>query len=503
MKQDLFTKSNVPEFSVSELAFSLKKTLEDNYGRVRVRGELSRVTIPSSGHLYTSLKDENGVIDAVCWRGNVAKLSIKPEEGVEVICTGRITTYAPRSSYQLVIESMELAGEGALLKLLEERKKKLAAEGLFSTERKKRLPFLPQKIGVITSPTGAVIRDILHRLNDRFPRHVLLWPVMVQGDGAAKQVADAINGFNKIPENDKNRPDILIVARGGGSLEDLMPFNDEDVVRAVAESKIPVISAVGHETDTTLIDHAADLRAPTPTGAAEMAVPVRLDLITKIQQNERRLTNSMVRLLSENRHRLATLEANLGKPERILDTKSQKTDHLAHKMDILFRELLSLKKNQAFKAGVRLIHPAQHLANTAERLTHTGNALEAGFKKSLSDRENAVIRKSQKLLPPQQQLQNADHKLKTASSRLTGAGTLWLERNERKLNEYAQKLELLSFENVLKRGYTVIFDENGKALTDAQKLEEGKNVRIRFRNKKYADAEIKKTGTESAETTGS
>ncbi len=497
MKQDLFTKTNVPEFSVSELAYSLKKTLEDNYGRIRVRGELSRVTIPSSGHLYTSLKDENGVIDAVCWRGNVKKLSIKPEEGVEVICTGRISTYAPRSSYQLIIESMELAGEGALLKLLEERKKKLAAEGLFETEKKKRLPFLPQKIGVITSPTGAVIRDILHRLNDRFPRHVLLWPVMVQGDGAAKQVADAIRGFNKIPTNDPHRPDILIVARGGGSLEDLMPFNEEDVVRAAAESNIPIISAVGHETDTTLLDHAADLRAPTPTGAAEMAVPVRLNLIAQIQQDERRLINTMVRFLSENRHRLATLEANLGKPERILDTKAQKTDHLTHKMDILFRELLSLKKNQAFKAGVRLIHPAQHIANITDKLTHTANALESGFTKSISDRENTVIKKSQKLLPPKQQLQQAGHKLNVAAERLTKSGALWLERQERKLDGYAQKLELLSFENVLSRGYTVIFDEDGKALTDGDKITEGQSVRIRFRQKKYADAEIIKTGTEN------
>ena len=251
-------RSNVPEFSVSEIAFSLKRTLEDTYARVRVRGELSRVSIPRSGHMYTTLKDDQSNLDAVCWKGVLSRLPIKPEEGMEVICTGKITTYHASSKYQLVIENMELAGEGALLKLLEERKKKLGAEGLFSADRKQPIPFLPRKIGVVTSPTGAVIRDILHRLNDRFPRHVLVWPVLVQGTGAAQQVAAAIRGFDALPKDQK--PDTLIIARGGGSLEDLMPFNEEIVVRAIADCTIPTISAIGHETDTTLADYAATNR---------------------------------------------------------------------------------------------------------------------------------------------------------------------------------------------------------------------------------------------------
>ena len=325
-------KSNVPEFSVQELAFSLKRTLEENFGRVRVRGELSRVSIAVSGHMYSSLKDDGAVIDAVCWKGTMAKLSIKPEEGLEVICTGRISTYPQRSNYQLIIESMELAGEGALLKMLEERKKKLAAEGLFAAERKKTVPFLPTTIGVVTSPTGAVIRDILHRLNDRFPRDVLVWPVLVQGDGAAKQVAAAVRGFQTIHEQGFARPDVIIVARGGGSLEDLMPFNEEEVVRAVAESEIPIISAVGHETDTTLCDFAADLRAPTPTGAAEMAVPVRAQLVAQILDDEKRLVSAASRILSEHRQRIENLGARLGDPKRLMESQAQRLDHAGDKL---------------------------------------------------------------------------------------------------------------------------------------------------------------------------
>src|SRR5829696_7759507 len=255
--------SNVPEFSVSELSFALKRELEGAFPRVRVRGEISQPSFPRSGHCYFRLKDENSVLDGVCWKGTVPRLGIKIEEGMEVIATGKITTYAGSSRYQIIIDRMELAGEGALLKLLEDRRKKLAAEGLFAQERKRPLPFLPQVIGVVTSPSGAVIRDILHRLADRFPRRVLVWPVSVQGDKAAGEVAAAIAGFNRLPvEGPVPRPGVLIVARGGGSLEDLWAFNEEIVVRAAAASTIPLISAVGHETDTTLIDFASDRRAP-------------------------------------------------------------------------------------------------------------------------------------------------------------------------------------------------------------------------------------------------
>ena len=327
-------KSNAPpEYTVSELSHKLKRTIEDEFSFVRVRGEISKVTVAKSGHLYTALKDADAVLDAICWKGTMSKLGLKPEEGMEVVCTGRLTTYPGRSNYQLIIETMELAGQGALLKMLEERKKKLAAEGLFAAERKKKIPFLPDTIGVITSPTGAVIRDIMHRLNERFPRRVLLWPVVVQGAGAAVAVAKAIEGFNSIPEGDPLRPDVLIVARGGGSLEDLMPFNDEIVVRAAAASKIPLISAVGHETDTTLIDYASDLRAPTPTAAAEKAVPVRTELQAAVMERQQRMFVSVQRLVQRHQLHVQGLSRGLGDPKRLLEHALQKLDNLSGRLD--------------------------------------------------------------------------------------------------------------------------------------------------------------------------
>src|SRR5262252_4361728 len=281
---------NAPEYTVSELSSALRRTVEDAYGHVRVRGEISGFRGPhASGHCYFALKDDGAKIEAVIWKGVHYRMRFKPQEGLEVIATGKLTTYPGSSKYQIVIESLEPAGIGALMALMEERKKKLAAEGLFDEARKQLLPWLPEVIGVVTSPTGAVIRDILHRLADRFPRRVLVWPVRVQGEGSAEQVAAAIRGFNALPEGGRiPRPDVLIVARGGGSLEDLWSFNEEIVVRAVAESVIPLISAVGHETDVTLIDFAADKRAPTPTAAAEMAVPVRAELALDLESLERR-----------------------------------------------------------------------------------------------------------------------------------------------------------------------------------------------------------------------
>ena len=281
---------NAPEFTVSELSSALKRTVEDAYGHVRVRGEISGFRGPhSSGHCYFALKDESAKIEAVIWKGVHSRMRFKPQEGLEIIATGKLTTYPGSSKYQIVIEAIEPAGIGALMALMEERKRKLAAEGLFDEARKQLLPWLPEVIGVVTSPTGAVIRDILHRLQDRFPRRVLVWPVKVQGEGSAEQVAAAIRGFNALPEAGKiPRPDLLIVARGGGSLEDLWSFNEEIVVRAAADSMIPLISAVGHETDITLIDFAADKRAPTPTAAAEMAVPVRSELFVEVESLARR-----------------------------------------------------------------------------------------------------------------------------------------------------------------------------------------------------------------------
>src|SRR5271154_1795075 len=320
-------KANLPEFSVSEIAAALKRAVEDGFPFVRVRGEISGLKFHSSGHVYFDLKDDKAVLNAVVWRPTVRLLKLKPEAGLEVIATGRISPYAASSRYQFIVEQVELAGAGALMAMLEERKKKLAAEGLFAAERKKKLPFLPEVIGVITSPTGAVIRDIMHRLNARFPRRVLLWAVAVQGERAAGEVAAAIRGFNALqPGGAVPRPDLIIVARGGGSIEDLMAFNEEIVVRAAAESAIPLISAVGHETDTTLIDFASDARAPTPTAAAEMAVPVRTELLAQVLDLERRSLRGFARAMVERRRTLEGLTRALPRADQLFAQPRQRFD---------------------------------------------------------------------------------------------------------------------------------------------------------------------------------
>src|SRR6186713_378135 len=325
---------NAPEYTVSELSSSLKRTVEDAYAHVRVRGEISGFRGPhSSGHCYFALKDEGAKIEAVIWKFAHARMRFKPQEGLEVIATGKLTTYPGSSKYQIVIESLEPAGIGALMALMEERKRKLAAEGLFDEARKQLLPWLPEVIGVVTSPTGAVIRDILHRLQDRFPRRVLVWPVKVQGEGSAEQVAAAIDGFNALPERGRiRRPDLLIVARGGGSLEDLWSFNEEIVVRAAAGSMIPLISAVGHETDITLIDFASDKRAPTPTAAAEMAVPVRLELLAQVDGLARRKLACWARGLDARRTELRAAARALPAADELLAVPRQKLDALAERL---------------------------------------------------------------------------------------------------------------------------------------------------------------------------
>ncbi|MDP9195834.1 MAG: exodeoxyribonuclease VII large subunit [Pseudomonadota bacterium] len=331
--------SNVPEYSVSDLSQALKKTVEDRFGLVRVRGEVSQPKFHTSGHTYLRLKDDRAVIEAVCWKGT--HLPVRPEDGMEVICTGRLTTYPGRSQYQLVIENLELAGEGALLKMLEDRRRRLAAEGLFDAARKKPLPFLPSVIGVITSPGGAVFHDILHRLSGRFPCHVLLWPVAVQGQDAAAQIAAAIAGFNAIaPGGPVPRPDLLIVARGGGSLEDLMPFNEEVVVRAAVASSIPLISGVGHEPDITLIDHAADWRAPTPTGAAERAVPEKTALVTTVAELSSRLQTAPLRWLKQGHLRLEALRRGLLTPTALVRLREQAVTSFAGRLHLAARNMV-------------------------------------------------------------------------------------------------------------------------------------------------------------------
>jgi exodeoxyribonuclease VII large subunit len=324
---------NAPALSISELSQQLKRTVEDRFGFVRVRGELSGVKRAASGHLYCSLKDENARLDGVMWRGGAQRLGFQPADGIEVIATGKLTTYPGRSNYQIVIERMEIAGEGALLALLEKTKARLAAEGLFDPARKRAIPYLPRVIGVVTSPTGAVIRDILHRLRDRFPSHVVVWPVLVQGQGAAAQIAAAVRGFSEIaPGGPVPRPDLVIVARGGGSIEDLWSFNEEEVVRAIAGCSIPVISAVGHETDTTLADFAADRRAPTPTAAAEMAVPVRAELAGALAELEARRERAIGRHLAQARERLDLRARRLPQPQTLLNAQAQRLDDLGDRL---------------------------------------------------------------------------------------------------------------------------------------------------------------------------
>ena len=341
------------EYSVSEISFAIKKCVETTFNQVRVRGEIFGAKKADSGHWYLALKDANAVLSAVCWKGVAAALNVKIEDGLEVVATGKITTFAGKSSYQLVIERLEIAGIGALLKLLEERKQQFLKEGLFDAQHKKPLPFLPEVIGVVTSASGAVIRDIIHRVSDRFPTRIIVWPTQVQGEGAADKIAAAIKGFNALPLNGVPRPDVLIVARGGGSLEDLWPFNEEVVVRAVYDSQIPVISAVGHETDTMLIDYVADKRAPTPTGAAEFAVPVKEELKMGISVLEQRYYNSMSRLIKEFKNLVEGMGRGIPNLEQIILENTQKLDDRTERLKVSLSNFLNVKNQMLGAIGLK------------------------------------------------------------------------------------------------------------------------------------------------------
>jgi len=351
-----------PVLSVTELSLSLKSCVEQVFGHVKVRGEVSDVKRATSGHIYFSLKDKESVLSAICWKGSARQVAQHIQEGLEIICTGKLSTYPGRSNYQMIVDTAEPAGIGALLKLLNERKEKLQKEGLFDAAHKKQIPFLPETIGVITSPTGAVIRDIIHRISDRFPRHILVWPVAVQGAECAEQVAAAVRGFNAMPkEGPIPKPDVLIVARGGGSLEDLWGFNEECVVRAVYDSKIPVISAVGHETDTTLIDFVADLRAPTPTGAAEKAVPVRLEIYNILNSKENNLKSALNQMLIESRLKIQRLTGRFPNLNEIIQSFIQKTDDKSERLQLALKNYLS-RLTDKIASTARLLHSYSYQA---------------------------------------------------------------------------------------------------------------------------------------------
>ena len=392
---------NAPPFSVSELAGAVKRVIEGEFGRVRVRAEIGRVSRPASGHLYFALKDDRASIDAVVWRGQATRLSVRPEEGMEVIALGRMTTFPGASKYQLVVEEIAPAGMGALMAMLERRRTALAAEGLFDATRKRPIPYLPRVIGVVTSPSGAVIRDILHRLRDRFPVDVLIWPVAVQGEKCAPEVAAAIRGFNSLPpDGPVPRPDLLIVARGGGSLEDLWGFNEEIVVRAAADSTIPLISAVGHETDTTLIDHAADQRAPTPTAAAEMAVPVRAELIGQLEGLGARMGQATRAGLATRRQRTADLARALPRPETLLEAAAQRLDGWAERLPRALAGLTAIKRGQlagqTLRPGALMALVAQGRTRLDDRAGRLGPATQRSVQ-TLRDRLEATDRLRQML----------------------------------------------------------------------------------------------------------
>ncbi len=409
---------NVPPLSVSQLSAAIKRTVEDGFARVRVRGELSGAKRAASGHFYAALKDDNALIDMVMWKGQAARLAFRPEDGIEVIATGKLTTYPGRSKYQLVVDTLEVAGEGALMLLFEKLKARLGGEGLFDRERKQALPVLPRVIGVITSPTGAVIRDILHRLADRCPTQVIVWPVLVQGDGAAAQVANAVRGFDAIaPGGTVQRPDLVIIARGGGSIEDLWAFNEEVVVRAIAECRIPTISAVGHETDVTLADHAADVRAPTPTAAAEMAVPVRAELQVQLATWRGRMIGAANRHQALAGERLIALARHLPRREALYAPQRQRLDDSGDRLDRSQR---------------------QRLVVVSERLATRGAALRPSLLARRWDRDRA---------------------------RLEGLGRL---------------LDSLDPRALLSRGYAMVRDARGAIVTTAARAQDAGHLRLQF-----------------------
>lgn len=454
--------NNVAEFSVSEISQAVKRTLEGAFGRIRVRGEVGRPNYHGSGHLYFTLKDADAAIDAVAWRGSVNNIKLRLEEGMEVILTGRISSYPKSSRYQIVVENVELAGEGALLKLLEDRRKKLAAAGLFDQDQKKDIPFLPEVIGVITSPTGAVIRDILNRLEDRFPRNVLLWPVPVQGDGAAKKIAEAIEGFNSIPlDGAISKPDVLIIARGGGSLEDLWQFNDELVVRAAFASDIPLISAVGHETDTTLIDFAADCRASTPTAAAELSVPVRNELLTQVIDNDGRLVRGIGRLMEDRRTRLDGLSRGLPRSETLLDTAMQTLDFNSERLSQTIIRQIERANSRLSTASATLQHPRHVIELKSKDFTQVSRHLNVNLRARVRD-----------LLLHFDTLSSA--------GRMTGGVNRTIQNLEAKLNSTGHLLESVSFQRVLERGFALVRNKEGEAILSAGVVEQDQEISINF-----------------------
>ena len=478
-------RDNNPPLSISELSFALKRTLEDRFGHVRLRGEVSQVNRHASGHIYLTLKDDKSAIDGVVWKGAVRGLGVQPETGLEVIVTGKITSYPARSSYQIVIESMEAAGAGALLAQLERLKVKLSGEGLFDAGRKQAIPLYPRTIGVITSPTGAVIRDILHRIAERWPCRVIVWPVVVQGDAASAQVSAAIRGFDAMtPDGPTPRPDLLIVARGGGSVEDLWCFNDEALARTGAAATIPILSAVGHETDTTLIDFVSDRRAPTPTGAAELATPVLADLRAFVADLERRLDRAGARLLEDRRVRLRSVARGLpARPEDLVALAQQRLDHASSRLASGLGRNTELHHRRLVAVGGRFA-PAlldRAIEQRTARLESHSTRLIAGLGANAAAHERRLLRVSGRLTlePILRRLDQRTSRLETASGRLSRPVPQAMERAATRLAALARALATLDPKRP-KPGFARIDDEAGDMISSAAALSPGQPVTLVF-----------------------
>jgi exodeoxyribonuclease VII large subunit len=490
--------SNSPELSVSELAGALKRTVEDRFGFVRLRGEVSNYRGPhSSGHAYFCLKDQTARIDAVVWKTTFQRLKLKPQEGLEVVVTGKITTYPGKSTYQIVIDSLEPAGLGALMALLDARRQALAAEGLFDTARKRPLPYLPARIGVITSPTGAVIRDILHRIAERFPRPVLVWPVRVQGETAAAEVAAAVAGMNALsPNGSPARPDVLIVARGGGSLEDLWGFNEEVVVRAAAASAIPLIAAIGHETDTTLIDLVADLRAPTPTGAAEKAVPVRAELLGALSDLGRRHMAASHRRLERDRQALRALARALRRPDDVLAGPRQRLDRATMRLSGIAARERDRRHLALNRLGHRLAQQSPHatLARVGQRLDGCERAMRRALAAAAERRGARLAQAAERLqnsfaaslVTERRRIAEGRRRLEGLAVRLPRAAASRLSGSAFRLQAMAQLLNSLGYRQVLARGFALVRDEDGRPLRAAAGIGEGQRLALEFADGRVA-----------------
>jgi exodeoxyribonuclease VII large subunit len=488
-------RTNALELSVSELSAALKRTVEDRFGFVRVRGEISNYRGPQpSGHAYFCLKDSSARIDAVIWKGVFARLKTKPREGLEVIATGKITTFPGKSTYQIIVEALEPAGIGALMALLDERRRKLAAEGLFDEARKRPLPFLPTSIGIVTSPAGAVIRDILHRIAERFPRDVLVWPVRVQGETAAAEIAAAIdgfNGFNGLPEQGSlRRPDVIIVARGGGSLEDLWSFNEEIVVRAAARSLVPLIAAVGHETDWTLIDHAADLRAPTPTAAAEKAVPVRGDLAAALAGLGGRQTAAAIRFLDRRGNELRALSRALPQSDSIFALRRQQLDNLESRLDGAGAKACGRGQLGLARLAHRLAQQSPHakMGRATERLKALQQRLRR-YRTAGNDGRKQTLKhlaarlgnaRAARITLERTRAEAARQRLYALAGRMKPGFESRIAAHLARIKSLEQAVASLDHRQVLKRGFALVRGGNNKLLRRAAEVIDGAPLDIEF-----------------------